>query len=398
VSKYLDTRTDDGELPATRRSGINCAEASDLIPALALGAIETGERHALRLHCQSCPACADVLEASGRVAAYLPFSSPVKSPPDRAKHALFARIADAHPASAVSSPTFTSIAPIDAPVIASPAGKRRVDPAGSRTPLSIGEPGVVSGTQSVLTRRVGRFAAGPLALAFVLMTFYSLQGMDLPFSDSTVPTATSTASAEAAAHPPAAGDEAPAQSADASSTDTTLINTTFANSNSGETTPDGSGVTLLNVDTQGASSAGPLLQQYSSNSSGAFVYKAVGSGQTSLLGTVNPNFADCSVVKTESGAYILTVSGVHLPGGTGIAGVYLVTDAGERIYVADVAIDERGDGKVTFETDRPLDAYRTLVIGMARQEVGAAVSNPLYGTVTFPLTTTEVLRGLSPAS
>jgi hypothetical protein len=395
VSKYLDTRTDEGENPAIRRSGINCAEATDLIPALALGAIDTGERHALRLHCQTCPACAQVLDASERVADFLPFSVPGQTPPDRAKHALFARIADAQAAAAVASPPFTSIAHIDAPVIDSPAGKRRTQPGAAAAVLPTSEPGSVSWPLSVLSSRVGRLAVAPLALAIVLVTLYSMNGIDS--SDDISVSLTATAEA------------ADTSTSEVAQTNLSVTQPTFtaadteqapsapdAPTDAVERTSDFADVTFL--DTQGASSAGPAIQHYSTNSSGTFVYKAVGSGQTALMGTVAPNFAACSVVQNEPGSYVLTVSGVRLPGGTGIAGVYLVTYEGERIYVTDVVINEDGDGKVTFETERPFEAFRAIEVGMAQQGVGAATANPLYGSVIFSLTTSEVLRGLSPSS
>ena len=244
----------------------------------------------------------------------------------------------------------------------------------------------------MLSSRVGRLAVGPLALAIVLVTLYSLNGVDSTDNLS----ASLTATAEAADTSEVAQANAPVTQPTFTAADSGLTSAPDAPSDAEERTSDFSDVTFL--DTQGASSAGPALQQYPTNSSGTFVYKAVGGGQTALMGTVVPNFADCSVVRNEAGSYVLTVSGVRLPGGTGIAGVYLVTYEGERIYVTDVVINEDGDGKVTFESERPFEAFRAIEVGMAQQGVGAATSNPLYGSVIFSLTTSEVLRGLSASS
>jgi hypothetical protein len=379
VSKYLDTRTDDGEPPAIRRSGINCAEAGDLIPALALGAIETGERHALRLHCRSCPACTRLLEASERVTAFLPFAAPSLTPPDRAKHALFARIADAQPASAVSvPPVYTSVAHLDTPVIDSPAGKRHKPAAPRAAQRPAGEHGAVSWPLSVLSSGVGKLATGSLALAFVLVTIYALQATDLVNDGPEV-----TPSAAAQVQP--TSEVAQAQSTVPAAETEQADDDSFSSA----------AVGTVNVDTQGASATEPVLQPLSTNGLQTYVYKTVSSGsQTELLRSVAPRFADCTLKQVDANAYAVTVSGIRLPGNGHQAGVFLVTYSGERMLVATIQINELGDGNATFTIDQPLSDFRTLQIGAGTDSISAQATGAMFGAVSFSLISSDSGRGL----
>lgn len=379
MSKYLDRRTDDGEPPVLRRSGIDCAEASDLIPALALGVIETGERHAVRLHCQTCPVCAAALEASQRVADFLPFAGMSLAPPDRAKHALFARIADAGSASAVSPTAFTTVAHIDAPVIDSPADKRRPRAAAHVAHQSAGDLRGTSWPLSVLSSGVGRLATGSLALALVLVTIYSLQTFDL-IGDNAV--STPPASASDTEH-----DTSVAQADGAAPMITSTAETAAATEAPDEGNSNVPLGTLLTFDTQGASATEPVLQQLSTDAARTYVYKTVSSGsQTELMRSVAPTFADCALTITDTGTYQVTVSGVNLPGNRHQAFVYLVTYTGERVNLGRIHLNEFGDGSTTFAIEQPLSNFRTLQIGSGLHAPGA---------VSFSLNSSDSTRGLS---
>lgn len=390
MSKYLDRRTDDGEPPALRLSGIDCAEANDLIPALALGAIETAERHVVRMHCQTCPDCAETLGAYQHVVNHFPFSGRLLTPPDRAKQALFARVADAQPASAVPAPQFTSVARIDVPVIDSPADKRRVPASRRPTKRPAADHGAASWPLSVLSSGVGRLATGSLALAFVLVTIYSLQALDVVDND---PVST----------PPAAAGEVTTDTEAAQAMVTVQATTPAGESNAvNEETDqdqqrDAAGDIML-IDTHGASATEPVLQQMSTDAASTFVYKTVSSGgQTELLRSIAPSFADCALKATESGAYEVTVSGVSLPGNHGLAVVFLVDYSGEWIRVATIQLNEFGDGSATFTINQPLSNFRTLQIGGAQDGSGPYMSAPAFGAVSFALNSNGN-RGLTMSS
>ncbi len=386
MSKYLDTRPDDGEPPALRHAGIDCAEANDLIPALALGVIETGERYALRLHCQSCPACATILDASRRVAAFLPFAGSSHTPPDRARQALFARIADAQPAAAISSPPLTTTLTIDAPVIDSPASKRSRPDAGQMRP-PVRDANTSPWALPVWSSRVSKLAVAPIALMLVLVTMYALPGLDRRSDDAD--------NSNRSAGDVVLTDSAPA----AESQGEDLGNT--SSSSSDENVPFGD-VTFLGLDhSESLATTEPVFQTFAANSEGAFTYRALSTSgsQTEVLRAVAPNQAACTLVATiGSRAYALTVSHVRLPGNGQLAGIYLVTIAGEQVYVGAMKIDEQGNGTATFTLNQPLDDFRSLQIGPISAEPGTFVNEPYFSAASFQLSWDDIDRGLSPAS
>jgi len=395
VSKNLDTRTDDGEPPALRRSGIDCAEAHDLIPALALGVIETGERHALWLHCQICPDCEQILGSSEQAAAFLPFAAPGQTPPDRAKHTLFARIADARPAPALSTPTLSSTLTIDPPLFDSPAAKRSASRRPSPTPTPV--PAGSTWPRFDLSHRVSRLAVGSLALALVLVTIYSLQGIDTSPDNSS----DGATSGDQVAQVATTISTSVAASAGQSEPTIAGSDTSFPSADTNQPASDGdlADLTFVSTDTQGASATEPVFQQYSSAIGGPLVYRAVSSGgQTELLRSVAPSFASCSIVITETGELALNVTGVQLPGGARVAGVYLVTYSGERVYAGSMEIDEQGNGAVTFPVDRPLEQFRSLQLGPVLLEPGAVTDAPFFSAASFSLASSSSPRGLSPSS
>lgn len=76
--------------PSSPGADLDCADASDLLPAYALGAVEPNEQRAIEAHLASCPACRAVLDRYDGVADLLGTAIvPVAPPP-----ALRARLLD----------------------------------------------------------------------------------------------------------------------------------------------------------------------------------------------------------------------------------------------------------------------------------------------------------------
>lgn len=349
MSNHLDQPSHDAGFDRPLVNGIDCAEALDLIPAMALGAIETGSRIALHLHCDACPSCAAELAASERIVSYLPFSAPALNPPPGAKQALFARINEAIEAPVIAAAAFGS------PIVDSPAAKRPSATAPARPGFAIND--LASWPKALLAGGAVKFAAAPLALALVLVTVYAFQALETDDATMAIlPTAAADSASEQPAAPVVAIDESALQD-----------------------------VTFLSADTRGASITQPLAQTYSSDTAPFVVRSRSAGAPTELLRSVAPKFADCSMVRNASGAYDLVVSGVNLPGSSREAAVYLITQSGERLRVASVVLDERGNGSVTFTIDRPLTDFRTLQVGSIAEEIASA-GPTRSGVVSFSLT------------
>ena len=174
MSTPLEPRTDGGAHPAPRRSGIDCHEAAELIPALALGPIEPAERLLLLAHCENCPDCAGQLERSRETAAYLPFAVRLSSPSEGAKSALFARIAQS---STASAPVLSAAAAPYSAIIDSPGAKRGPGRNSSRTAIAA-SPSATTPSFAWFNSHVAKIGA-PLALALVLVGIYAFN----PFGD-----------------------------------------------------------------------------------------------------------------------------------------------------------------------------------------------------------------------
>lgn len=72
----------------------------DLIPAYVLGALDPDDSERVRLHVSSCSSCAQELESYEEMVGLLPYASPARPVPLRARAALLGRIDQATPARA----------------------------------------------------------------------------------------------------------------------------------------------------------------------------------------------------------------------------------------------------------------------------------------------------------
>lgn len=322
---------------------IDCDEVRDLIPALALGAIETGSRHLVRLHCASCALCANELADLERVALLLPFSAPLVAPPSTVKTSLMARISEPQ----VISPAFSFL---ESPVIDGPADKRR------STAVNAGRSNdLLDRTLSFMSGQGVKLAAAPLALALVFVSLYGFGVFD---------------SSDNAA--------APAATIEAASSDL---------SDAVSSAPDFE-VSFLSAGTSGASVTRPSSVNASSSTS-SFMARSSRSGtQTALLSSVVPRFAECEIAQGEGGKWSVAVSGVSLPYSATPSDVFLVSQTGEKVLVGDVKLDQFGNGKIIFEIDRPLSDFVTLQIRSAA-EAGETAAD--YQHVSFQLSLADRL-------
>jgi hypothetical protein len=340
---------DGGALPVQRRSGIDCGEAVELIPALALGAIEPAERLLLQAHCERCIDCSSELQASSYAASMLALTVPLVAPPARAKSALFGRIAP-------TTTVITAVPTINdelfgAPLVSSPGDKRRRKSSeGAQTVEDRFAPGSVTSPFNRWTGRVSKLAAAPLALALVLVSVYALQTrndmQDLQAANAALTgnVAASNVSAEIA----------PTEMAAASFAEPTI--------------------------TTGASDivAQPVLYTFSAANSG---------GQTGSARSISPVNSTCRMAGDGSGNYHLQISGVKLPVNASAVAVYLEAPSGQRTFLTNVAINTTGYGEATFNFDSSIPEDSILLIGA--ESSGSAGAQPIDGATTFLLTSDD---------
>jgi hypothetical protein len=308
---------------------IACDEVRDLIPAMALNAIETGSAHLIRLHCESCPPCAHDLAESEIVARWLPFSAPTVAPPAGAKLALMARIAAPAPVLAVADTRLNS------PIVQSPAEKRRSSQVETSRSSDL-----LDWTRDLVTARSLKFAAAPLALVLVLASVYGFGGFDQ--------TGDSNPSIDVGQVVPQVSNavESAAEAVDPLDT------------------ADDVSVSFLSQSTSGATATQPVVVSNGTMNS-TFMARSSRSGtQTELMRSIAPRFAECAFAKGEDGVWHIEVSGVNLPNLDGPADVYLISHDGETIDVGGVTLDESGNGIVSIDIDEPLSDYRTMQIGV----------------------------------
>jgi hypothetical protein len=317
---------------------ISCDEVLDLIPALAFRAIETGSAHLVRLHCESCPACARELADSERVTSLLPFSAPQRMPSSGAKLALMERIN-------APVPTLFPSTSLASPVVDSPAGKRRA---------AAPEPGrateLIDWTRDLMSGTSMRLAAAPIALALVIVSLYSLGTFDSSNGENNlVPTA------QAAANVNSAVDTA----AD--------LEVAFLSAGTG-----GATLTQPSVDTSGA-----LGSSFMARSSRSLA-------QTELMRSVAPTFAECSIEKGASGSWRVEVTGVSLANLNEPADVYLVSKTGQLVEIGDVFLDHNGNGVINFVLNQPLSDFSFIQIG-PNDAQPAAIDTPEHYTFRIDL-------------
>lgn len=350
---------DGGALPVQRRAGINCGEAVDLIPALALGAIEPAERLLLQAHCEHCGDCSSELEASSYASSLLAYSIPLVTPPERAKRALFDRIA---PVTAVVTAQIPGNDLFGSPLVSSPGDKRRrKSHEQDGTVEERFAPGSVTSPINRWTGRVSKLAVAPLALALVLVSVYAMQTRN---------------------------DVQDLQAMNASLVSASLISPdSDANVSAGLAAAAEAEATITS-DSAGDLIAQPVLYTFST---------AGGGGQTGSARNISPVNSTCKMAGDGTGKYHLQISGVDLPANTNTADVYLQSPGGQRTYLTTVAIDASGYGEATFSFDARVAENSTLLIGSPAS--GSAGAQPLDGAVTYLLTSdnTEV-TGLGASS
>lgn len=362
MSTPLEPRTDGGAHPAPRRQGIDCNEAGDLIPALALGPIEPAERLLLIAHCDTCPACAATLEASRAITAFLPFATPLSTPSAGAKSSLFAKIASTPVATAalVNTPA--------APIIDSPLAKR--SPARELKPVD--RNGLVTGsTPAWFNNQFTKLAAAPLAIALVLVGFYAFQtsgGSDPGDQVAQVVEATLVSSA--------AGSAPTAELNQASLPDIASKNKPVSDGSTFADTAIDTPVTTEGFTTQ-FTSAQPLYAMSARTNASS----------TESARSVAPNDGICRLSSLTPGQYQLSLSGVDLPGGAGDAGIYLATKHGQQLQIGTITIDKQGNGQTTFNLEQPMSNYVTLLIGPIDRSAGPAL--PLNQVATFSLNSSD---------
>jgi hypothetical protein len=381
VSIPLEPRTDGGAHPAPRRQGIDCTEAGDLIPALALGPIEPAERLLLLAHCENCPECTERLDRSRATVAYLPFAMRLSSPSEGAKSALFARIAKSPSAAA---PVVSATAAHYSAIVDSPVGKR--GPVRDLPNSSIAvDPAATSPSFAWLNSQVAKIGA-PLALALVIVGLYAFN----PFgSDKGDPANGQVASLE----------QATLVSSDVNSQPTATPNQGSANEQPSDppsvaqtansSTQDDSSIdTAVNLDgftTQLLSS--PPLYTLSARSNGS---------PTESARSIAPSEGTCRMSSYKEGQYQLSLSGVALPGGAGEAGIYLKAKDGKKTLIAKINIDANGNGQTTFTLLRPITDFSMLMIGPI--EGGSMAARSLNGSMTFSLTSADQLSTFEAAT
>jgi len=310
---------------------IACDEVLDLMPALALGAIETGPELLVRQHCETCVTCAGELLALERVTRFLPFAAPLRSPSPAAKTALLERIA---------APVAPAAIDFDAVIVDSPADKRRTGVAATSRTADLFDwiPDFVSG-------RTIRFAAAPLALALVFVSLYGLGALDRSDGAGVAPTAQAAAADVIAPIESSAIQE----------------------------------VTLLSAGTSGASATSPAAKSGGTVPSSFMARSNRTVAQTEVAQAIEPRYAECEFERGEGGSWDIHVNGVSLPNLDGPASVALVSTTGELLKVGDVTLDESGNGIVRIQLDQPLTDFTTIQISAASPNGGAS---PL---VSFPV-------------
>lgn len=334
---------DDGATPAPRRAGINCDEAIELIPALALGAIEPAERILLQAHCDTCVICAGELTSSSNAVSLLGLTAPLVDAPARAKTALFQRIATPElvTAPAIADDLFGM------PLVASPGDKRRRTPSESAKVFEARfAPGSVTSPISRWSGRVSKIAVAPLALALVLVSVYAMQTR---------------------------GDLHDLQATNASLTSASLLSSGTSGEQEVADLNAPSAANTAVADT-GNLVAQPVL----------YTFSASGGSQTGSARAVSPVDSTCKMAGDGTGKYQLQVYGVDLPGSANKAAVYLQTANGMRTYLTSVTLDASGFGEANFKLDTPIASDSTLLIGPAGGS--SAGAQPMNGAVTFLLT------------
>jgi hypothetical protein len=328
-----------------RRSGIECSEAIDLIPALALGAIESAERLLLQAHCERCADCSTELKASSYASSLLAYSVPLVDPPARAKLALLDRIA---PTAPITTAPEVSLDLFDSPWVSSPGDKRRRKSSeGSGTVEERFAPGSVTSPINRWSGRVSKLAVAPLALALVLVSVYALQTRN---------------------------DVQDLQAVNATLLSSALISPNVTTS--GGTAAD----SPVDLATRTIDSASDLVAQPV-----LYTFSAAGSdGQTGSAQNVSPVSSTCKMAGDGTGKYHLRLSGVELPAKSNPAAVYLQSPTGKRTFLTNVFIDANGYGEAEFSLDAGIAENSTLLIGSAAS--GSANAQPLDDVTTYLLT------------
>ncbi|MGH2551448.1 MAG: zf-HC2 domain-containing protein [Thermomicrobiales bacterium] len=342
-----------GVQPVMRRSGIDCGEAIDLIPALALGAIESAERLLLQAHCEHCVDCSTELKASSYASSLLAYAVPLVDPPARAKLALFDRIA---PAAMIATTPELNIDHFGSPWVSSPGDKRRrKSNEGAGTVEGRFAPASVTSPINRWTGRVSKLAVAPLALALVLVSVYAMQTRN---------------------------DVNDLQAVNASLISASLIspNANTDGDVSGAGTVADSQVELATKTIDSASDliAQPVLYTFSA---------AGNDGQTTSAKNVSPVSSTCKMAGDGTGKYHLRLSGVDLPASSNLAAVYLQSPTGTRTFLTTVLIDGNGYGEATFSLNAGIAENSTLLIGSATS--GSANAQPVNGGTTYLLTSDD---------
>lgn len=338
-----------GVQPVMRRSGIDCAEAVDLIPALALGAIESAERLLLQAHCERCVNCAAELEASTYASSLLAYSVPLVDPPARAKLALLDRIAP-ETAAAITPEVTPDL--FGSPWVSSPGDKRRRKSSeGSETIEERFAPGSVTSPASRWTGRVSKLAVAPLALALVLVSVYAMQTRN---------------------------DAQELQDLNASLMSSALISPKVTTAGGGTVADSQVDLATKTIDTATDMIAQPVLYTFSAAGSG---------GQTGSAQNVSPVSSTCKMAGDGTGKYHLRLSGVELPAKSSLAAVYLQSPTGKRTFLTSVFIDANGYGEAEFSLKAGIAANSTLLIGSAAS--GSANAQPVENGTTYLLTSDD---------
>lgn len=332
--------------PASRRHGINCNEAQEIIPAVALGVAESAERLLTLAHCDRCPVCASALELARSTTAFLPFSVPLSTPDPRSKAALFARI---------STPAETTDRAMSAAIVDSPLAKRS----------AISEdPAAKPATPPTAHRPIARYAVAPLAVVLVIASFFAFRSP----ADQLTPGSgheSSEAAFLSSVTAVAAAESAPSQAA-RGVTSPLVRDATLAG---------GASITTPGVSSYITTFVSHPLYAISSRTNGSI---------TESARSITPNDGICRLASLTPGKYHLSLSGVDLPDGAGSAGIYLATSSGERLLIARISIDRNGNGETVFTLDKPMSNYVTMLIGS-----GGDSAQPLKDVATFSLSSSD---------
>jgi hypothetical protein len=380
VSTPLEPRTDGGAHPAPRRQGIDCNEAGDLVPALALGPIEPAERLLLLAHCENCPDCAELLERSRAAVGYLPFAVQLSTPSEGAKSALFARIAQVPTASA---PVLAAATSHYSAIIDSPAAKR--GPARELPKSAVAADwGSNNQSQTWFNSQVAKIGA-PLALALVIVGLYAFA----PFGGDDNPNNGEVASLDQATFVSTnVSTQSTATRDEGTTSEDSADPASAAQSVNNPTRDDSSIDTAVNTD-------GFTTQFLSSQPLYALSARSNGS-PTESARSIAPTEGMCRMSSFEEGQYQLSLSGVALPGGAGTAGIYLKAKNGKTTQIATINIDQEGNGQTTFPLERPITDFSMLMIGPI--EGGSMTARPLNGSMTFSLTSADQLSTFEAAT